>query len=148
MVVPLTPDQRDLVPLSGSVRLTYPDGTWDAVIARAAETVDDGAERLDLVLEAPNGGPVCGDTCAQWIPASGRSAFPADIVVVPETTGPVVPIAAIITEADGSHVVERDDGTRVPVEVIVSASGLGLGLLLGAVSWRRRADQPSSQTEW
>lgn len=36
IVVPLTPEQRDLVPLAGDVVATYPDGTWPGVIARAA----------------------------------------------------------------------------------------------------------------
>lgn len=126
VVVPLTIDQRNLVPLSGTVRLTYPDGTWEAVIARAVETSEQGVERLELILEAPGGGPVCGETCAEWIPPQGTTDFPAEIVVVPETTGPVVPVAAIGTDPGGRHSVQLLDGTEVPVEVLASTGGLAV----------------------
>jgi len=126
IVIPLTPDQRNLVPLSGAVRLTHPGGTWEAVIARAAENNDQGIERLDLVLAAPDGGPVCGAACAEAIPATGRTSFPAEIVVVPATTGPVVPTAAIVTDAGGGQSVELADGTTVPITVVVSTGGLAV----------------------
>lgn len=126
VAIPLTPDQRNLVPLSGAVRLTHPDGTWDAVIARAEESNDQGIERLDLILAAPDGGPVCGATCAEAIPATGRTSFPAEIVVTPETTGPVVPTAAITTGAGGGQSVELADGTTVPITVVVSTGGLAV----------------------
>lgn len=126
VLVPLTLEQRSLVPLTGTVFLTYPRGTWEAIIARAEETDEQGLERLNLVLVAPDGGPVCGDTCPEWISAMGRTNFPADIVVTPEMTGPVVPVAAIVTDAGGGHAVELADGTSVPVEVLVSTGGLAV----------------------
>lgn len=135
IVVPLTPEQRNLVPLSGSVELIYPEGTWEAVIARAAESSDQGVDRLDLVLTAPDGGPVCGNDCAEWVPPSGRTSFEARIVVIPETTGPVVPGAAIITDPGGGQVVRLADGSEVPIEVVASTGGLAVvsGVEVGAV---------------
>jgi len=134
IVVPLTPEQRDLVPLSGDVVITYPDGTWPGVIARAAESVEEGGT-LELVLEAATGGPPCGDDCAQWIPPVGRTDFTVEIVVVPETTGPVVPVAAIVTDPGGEQTVRLVDGTEVPVEVRESTGGLAVvsGLSAGDV---------------
>lgn len=126
VVVPLTVDQRNLVPISGAVRLTYPEGTWEAVIARATETSEQGLERLDLILEAPDGGPVCGETCTEWIPPLGSTDFPAEIVVTPETTGPVVPVAAIVTDPGGGQSVQLLDGTVVPIQVVVSTGGLAV----------------------
>lgn len=126
VVIPLTPEQRNLVPISGAVLLAYPEGTWEAVIARAAESSEQGFERLDLVLEAPGGGPVCGEACAKWIPEMGRTDFQAEIVVIPETTGPVVPVAAIITDPIGAQSVLLLGGEQVPVEVLVSTGGLAV----------------------
>lgn len=126
IVVPLTPEQRNLVPLSGSVQLTYAEGTWEAVIARAAETSEQGLDRLDLVLTAPDGGPVCGETCTDWIPPAGRTSFPAEIVVIPETTGPVVPLAAIVTDPGGTHSVQLVDGSVVEIKVVASTGGLAV----------------------
>jgi peptidoglycan hydrolase-like protein with peptidoglycan-binding domain len=126
MVVPLTSEQRNLVPLSGTVRVHYAEGTWEAVIARAAEATEEGVDQLNLVLEAPDGGVVCGDACAEWIPFTGRTSFEADIVLVPETTGPVVPVAAIVTDPGGDHSVQLLDGTQVSIDVLVSTGGLAV----------------------
>lgn len=126
VVVPLTIDQRNLVPLSGSVRLTYPDGVWEAVIARAVETSEQGVGRLDLVLEAPEGGPLCGQECAEWIPPLGTTDFAAEVVVVPEVTGPVVPVAAIVTDPGGAQSVQLVGGEKVPIEVLASTGALAV----------------------
>jgi len=64
--------------------------------------------------------------CADWVPIEGRSDFPADIVVVPETAGPVVPVAAIQTGADGSTFVTGTSGDPVAVEVVASHAGLAV----------------------
>lgn len=144
IVVPLTPEQRNLVPLSGAVELTYAEGTWDAVIARAAESNDQGVDRLDLILEAPDGGPVCGDKCIEWIPPTDRTSFPADIVVIPETTGPVVPVAAIITDPDGGKMLQLANGSTVEIEIVESTGGLAVvrGIDVGDVVVLPFADPP------
>lgn len=72
--IPLTPEQRNLVPLSGAVHITHSDGVWEAAIARAVETTDEGFEQLNLILEAPGGGPVCGEGARR---RSRPSAAPA-----------------------------------------------------------------------
>lgn len=146
MVVPLTPEQRNLVPLSGTAEVTYPEGTWEAVIARAAETNDQGLDRLDLVLTAPEGGPVCGDACAEWVPAAGRTSFEAAIVVIPETTGPVIPVAAIVTDPGGGQSVRLASGSDVPIEVVASTGGLAVvsGIEVGDVVVLPFAEPPGS----
>jgi peptidoglycan hydrolase-like protein with peptidoglycan-binding domain len=126
VVVPLTPDQRNLVPLSGQVRLSYPDGAWNAVIARVGDSAEDNGERIDLILEAPGGGPVCRDACDEWIPPVGTTSFAADIVIIPETTGPVVPVAAIVTDPGGGQAVLTEDGTSVPIDVLASTDALAV----------------------
>lgn len=146
VIVPLTVDQRNLVPLSGSVRVTYPEGTWEAVIARATETSEQGIDRLDLVLEAPDGGPVCGEACTEWIPPLGTTDFAAEIVVIPETTGPVVPVAAIVTDPGGGQSVQLLGGTEVPIQVVASTGGLAVvsGIDAGEVVVLPFAEPPGS----
>lgn len=126
--VPLTPEQRSVVPIDAAVMVTYGEGVWAAETVRAVESdgPQGGVGELRLVLEAAGGGSVCGAVCADWVPIEGRSDFPADIVVVPETAGPVVPLAAIQTGADGSTFVTGTSGDPVAVEVVASHAGLAV----------------------
>jgi hypothetical protein len=135
MVIPLSLDQRDLVPASGTVVVTYPGGVWRGVIAQAVETTAQNGVDYELVLEDPNGGALCGSECDRWIPPGSRSSFDVEIEVVPETSGPVVPTAALTTAPDGSTTVERADGRTIPVDVIASTGGLAVveGINVGDV---------------
>jgi peptidoglycan hydrolase-like protein with peptidoglycan-binding domain len=126
ITIPLGAEQRDLVPLSGPVVISYPGGRWEGVIARAAEPTGDNAGSLELVVEAADGGPICGDECLEQIPPLVPADFEAEIAVVPETTGPVVPVAAISTGAGGEQTVTRADGTSVRVQVVTSTGGLAV----------------------
>lgn len=126
VVVPLSVEQRNLVPLTGNVLVTYPGGVWDAVIVEAVESSDQGLLSLELVLGAPGGGPVCGEACAEWVSFQGRTDFPVEIVVVPETTGPVVPTAAITTDPGGGLSVTLASGESVPVTVAASTDALAI----------------------
>ncbi len=126
IVIPLSVDQRSLVPASGTVVVTYPGGVWHGVIARAVETTAQTGVDYELVLEAPDGGALCGSECDRWVPPGSRSSFDTEILVVPETTGPVVPTAALTTAPDGSTTVERADGRTISVDVIASTGGLAV----------------------
>jgi peptidoglycan hydrolase-like protein with peptidoglycan-binding domain len=126
ITIPLGAEQRDLVPLSGPVVIAYPGGTWEGVIARAAEPTGDDAGSLELVVEAADGGPICGDECLEQIPPLVPADFEAQIAVVPETTGPVVPVAAISTGPGGEHTVTRADRTSVRVQIVTSTGGLAV----------------------
>ncbi len=122
--VPLAVEQATLVPLSADVFVTYPDGVWKARIDRVIETVEFG--QLDLFLTGPDGSSVCGGGCADWVDLQNPSDFRAQIVVIPETSGPVVPVAAISTDAANQPSVTLTDGTRVPVTIIESANGIAV----------------------
>jgi len=126
IVIPLSPDQRGLVPANGKVTVAYPGGVWHGVIARAIERADEAGATYELVLEDPDGGALCGGECDRWVPPGMRSSFDAEVDVVPETVGPVVPTAALITAPDGSTTVERADGTRITVQVIASTAGVAV----------------------
>jgi peptidoglycan hydrolase-like protein with peptidoglycan-binding domain len=129
-VIPLSPEQRQLVPLSGQVWITYPEGQWEA---RIAEAVEPAPGELHLLLEGPEGGTVCSKLCAQWVPLEGQANFPAEVVVVPLATGPVVPVAAISTTAAGRAEVTLSNGRMVEVRIVASGDGLAVvdGVALG-----------------
>ncbi|NOY56426.1 MAG: peptidoglycan-binding protein, partial [Actinobacteria bacterium] len=96
-VIPLSPEQRSLVPLAAEVKVTYPEGVWEARVQEAVESPQMG--RLDLVLGGADGGSVCGDDCAAWVGLLDQTDFRAQVVVIPDTVGPLVPISAIGTDA-------------------------------------------------
>lgn len=124
-----TPEQRSQIPLMAPVLVIRDDGAWEARIADVAEDVATG--ELRLVLEAPEGGPVCGSDCDP-VSLEGQSTFPAEIVVVPSVSGPVVPVAAIETLPDGSTVVTASDGAQVPIGVVASSGGMAVVEGIGA----------------
>jgi hypothetical protein len=60
------------------------------------------------------------------VPLLGETSFSTEIVVVPETEGPVIPVAGILTDPDGSTSVRLADGTTIEVEVLAVADGLAV----------------------
>ena len=121
--IPLSPDQANLVPLSANVMITYSAGVWEAKIDRAVESEFD---QLDLVLTGPFGGSVCGEDCANWVSLTGQTTFQADIVVIPNTLGPIVPVGAITTDAGNRPSVTLTDGSLLRVTIVESANGLAV----------------------
>ena len=122
--IPLALEQRDLVPLSADVEVTHQSGTWHGVISGAAENRSRG--ELVLFLTADDGGSLCGLECSQMVPLDCVCDFPAKIVVIPETSGPTVPVAAIETSPDGSTYVKTPGGGEVPVVIVAASNGLAV----------------------
>jgi peptidoglycan hydrolase-like protein with peptidoglycan-binding domain len=122
-------DQRGLVPLDADVVVAYGGEHWPARMTDAAENQNG---ELEVRLAGPSG-PVCGDRCAEAVPGSDRVTFPAEVVVVPETTGPAVPVGAIQTTPDGDATVRLADGSVRSVEVRASVRGMAVveGLEVG-----------------
>jgi peptidoglycan hydrolase-like protein with peptidoglycan-binding domain len=120
--LPLRLEQAELVPLDSDVQIRAGDRVWEATSARAVQ----GAEDIEVELEAPGGGPPCGDECGAALSSSGETIFPADVVVVPERSGPVVPVAGVITSADGTSMVALEGGQLREVEVLAVADGLAV----------------------
>lgn len=121
--VPLSSEQGNLVPLLAEVIVTYPGGVWNARIERAVE-IEPG--RLDLVLVGLDGGSVCGVECAKWVSLEGGTMFRSEIVVIPDTSGPVVPVGAITVDAGNRPSVTLTDGSLLEVTIVESADGLAV----------------------
>ena len=121
--IPLSPEQANLVPLAADVAVSYAEGSWDARIDRAVES---NPGQLDLVLVGADGGSVCREACVDWVDLTGSTRFRAEIVVIPETSGPVVPVGALSTDAANNPSVTLVDGSLVPVTVIESANGIAV----------------------
>lgn len=132
-VIPLALEQRGLVPLDAEVFVRHSSGVWGGMIGTVRE--DDQRRELLLEIVATDGGPLCGDGCAAEVPLIGRSDYPAEVVVVPETSGPVVPIAAIETSPDGTTWVRGTDGSLIAVSIVEASNGIAVvdGVAVGDV---------------
>jgi peptidoglycan hydrolase-like protein with peptidoglycan-binding domain len=130
--IPLSPEQRSLVPLSADVMVTHGHSMWEATIVEAIE--DEAQGELVLILASRDGGSVCSSECGE-VSLEGQTSFSSEIVVVPETAGPVVPVAAIETLPDGATVVTANNGSQIPVNILAAADGLAVvdGLEVGDV---------------
>lgn len=114
----VTEEQVSLIPPGAAVRVDPAQHDWQATI--------ESIERVDgtpvLQLAGADGAPVCADTCAD-VPAVGESSWIADIELVPEVAGPVVPVGAVRTAPDGTQYVVLDDGTERDIRVVAAADG-------------------------
>lgn len=113
-------EQADLVPLVTTVLVHHAGaGTWQGRIASSTTTP---TGELILTLEGPDGTPLCGDQCAA-VPIGEAALYTADLVAVPEKTGPVVPVSALRTRPDGSVTVVTEEGRVMEVKVLAAAEG-------------------------
>lgn len=128
--IDLSKEQRDLVPLAGEVRIQHAGGSWKATVGSAIETTG-GALRLMLKGAGTEG--ICGAACSERVPVGEDVDFRAQLIVVPRTEGPVVPVAALQSAADGQSSVVAADGTTLPVTILAAADGIAVveGLAIG-----------------
>ena len=117
--VTLGQDQAPLVPLSGSVIVHHGAGVWTGVIATSTTTP---IGELLLTIMGADGGAVCGNEC-DLVPVTATAQYRADLVVVPETSGPLVPSAALQTRPDGTVFVADESGQELDVTVLAAADG-------------------------
>lgn len=123
VAITVTGAQLTTIPLDAPVTVTLAGEVLGGAIARTAENADG---TVALVLEGTGGGPICADRCGELLPAPGPANVSVDIVVVPSTTGPAVPVAAVKTDPGGDPYVTTEDGRDVPVEVRASHGGLAV----------------------
>ena len=128
--VPVSAEQRNQIPERAEVRVTSAEGSWDGHVG---EAVPRTTGTFDLLIAAPDGNPVCGEECAAHIPVHERTELWAEVVLVPQTRGPIVPVSAVLTKPDGSAFVTTVDGIEISITVVASQGPLLLvaGVELG-----------------
>ncbi|CAN5536936.1 hypothetical protein BH23CHL10_BH23CHL10_13690 [soil metagenome] len=115
------PDQ--LTPELGGIA-TFRDGTAVSVAVREFR-MEQG--RTIVQVMAADGGGLCEpERCLDLVPSSGDVPLNIEFVLVPETPGPLVPAAAIQTDAIGRPYVVLGDGSPQPVEIVVTSGGLAI----------------------
>lgn len=118
--VELSDSQVALVTPGCAVTLNSRFGMWGGVVDSVFAASNGEAGYAVLGSLGPN--PICGDDCAS-LPVDDPVVIAADVVIVPEQTGIVVPVAAIVTTAGGETGVILEDDSFREVDLVASARG-------------------------
>lgn len=121
--VELASEQVNLVPTQAQVRVTIGDAMWSGVIASSE---DDGQGTTVLRLAAADGSAICAAECLEYLPIDVTTNVAVDVIVVPETSGTVVPASALTTTPTGQAKLTRPDGETIDVLIRASANGLSV----------------------
>lgn len=117
----LAPAQASAIPVDAAITVRHGETSWPARIGEVT-TNEEGNSVLHLV--SGTGGPVCGDDCGA-VP-TGSTRMTASVQLVPQVSGPSVPLAAVRTDPTGQAFLTAPDGTAVPVEVRGSGNGIAV----------------------
>jgi hypothetical protein len=117
--ITLSIEQADLVPLNASVKVRHATGGWEARTTSSTVTV---AGEFVMTLDGPGEEPLCGDDCGT-IPVGDPVLYAVDLVAVPQTTGPMVPVAALRTRPDGTVTIVDEAGRELEIQVLAVAEG-------------------------
>jgi peptidoglycan hydrolase-like protein with peptidoglycan-binding domain len=103
-----------------SVSIAAPGGsTWTGELG-ALEPTQDGQR-----YQAPLTGSLCGASC-DAVAVDGETALKGTVVLVPERSGVVVPVSALVQTPSGAASVALADGTRHEVTVVAEADGFAV----------------------
>ena len=119
----LTREQAALVPADGATTVEAGTTTWPAALGALVDQPDQ--PNVQWQLQSPNGGPVCSAPCLALDPAA-TTPLRIRVDVVPNISGPIVPIGAIRSEPAGALVVVTTDGTHLPVTILATVDGLAV----------------------
>ncbi len=119
--IALSQQQTSLIPQDGRVLIPHGSVTWEGHVAKSAQDHENGG--VLWTVTDTSGKPVCGNDCGS-LPVPGPTSVPASVVVVPPTKGPLVPVASILSAADGSTAVVLADGTQRAITVLATSGGL------------------------
>lgn len=123
-VLILNESQVQQIPPDAMIEIPFEDLTWSAVVVSTTEGEYGGV--VELRLAAADGSEVvCGDECGR-LPTSEGLSLLSRVQIVPDQSGPAVPVAAVRTDAVGATYLQRPDGSRVSVEVLGVGDGIAI----------------------
>lgn len=101
----------------------FPNGSHRPVVLAAIESTPGQV----LARLAPEPEPLCrGEECLELVPLGGGTGVSVDWIIVPETSGALVPVGALQSDAAGVSFVQLSDGSRRPVAVRVVSGGMAI----------------------
>lgn len=103
--------------------VAFPDGAHRSIVL---SMIHESPGSVTATLD-PTGSALCEPAeCIELVPVAGETPLDVTFTLVPETTGPAVPVAALQSDAAGRAFVVRPDGERVLVTVRVASGGLAI----------------------
>jgi hypothetical protein len=100
--------------------VAFPDGARRTV---SLSTIHQDLGRTWATLDPVDETLCAGADCLEIVPPNGETPIDVTFTLVPETTGPLVPVAAVQSDAAGQAFVQLPDGTRRTVTVRVASGG-------------------------
>jgi peptidoglycan hydrolase-like protein with peptidoglycan-binding domain len=119
-VITVDDGQRRLPSAGDPVTIVIGNSRWSAV---SSETSIDADGRATVRLHGADGRPVCEDECGMVPVSEAATVLSAEVVIVPQVDGPVVPVTALRSDPGGSTSVMKATGDRVVVEVLADDGG-------------------------
>lgn len=120
--MPLGAEQVHTLPQDAAIEIFFDDHVWDAVIV--SQKVDDNGV-TSMVLEHPEGGNPCRTEC-DLLPLNDSVTLRSVQHVVPEITGPAVPVPALRTGENGLPYVTNSSGENIGVTILGASGGFAV----------------------
>ena len=118
----LNPDQSALVSDDSQIVLKPQGAEWPA---RVADRRTDDNGNVILTLTASDGSSVCHSECSA-LPPRDELTISSQVTIVPQKTGPAVPVAAVRQSPSGDTYVVTATGKHVVVHVVASDGGFAV----------------------
>lgn len=118
------PEQASMVSEGTPIRIVTQQANWTGQLQ--ANTTSESDNTISAMVTSADGGAICGQECVDQVPVprgSDKVAFRANVTIVPETKGVLVPVGSVITSASGATQVVTPAGKRLDVEVLLTADG-------------------------
>ncbi|MDR1851786.1 MAG: peptidoglycan-binding protein [Propionibacteriaceae bacterium] len=130
----LSADQLAILGEEKGISVRSGKDEWEGVLSQPEKGVDN-TDTIWMEVSAPDGSALCAKKCDS-IPmlSEGSNVLAGKIVVVPDTSGAMLPASSVLTDAGGETFVLQADGTRTPVKVLVTQDGQSIvdGIEIGA----------------
>ncbi|MCC6375609.1 MAG: peptidoglycan-binding protein [Microbacteriaceae bacterium] len=105
------------------VKIQAASEEWEAQVDRLETSTDQLAGTIAILKPAEGEESICSDSCAKLLRLGQKAVLAGTLVYVAPTTGPVLPTAAILTDANGQTFVILADGKKQDVTVRASNDG-------------------------